>query len=79
MPAGLKQISNRYEFAVSRGYLIKGVRAIMWDRYEAGKEYLSQAISRAAQLDEPFMRKLSHQLANYAAEFDPERHKNRHR
>ena len=60
LPSEAQGISKEYDWAVARGYLRKGVRAIIWDRYEEGQEFFCQAKKHGACIDEPFILSLIH-------------------
>lgn len=72
LPSELTHLSERLPWAVARGYLQKGVRDVMWERFEQGQSNFERAAELEAQLDEPFLRHLTDQLLNYEAEFGTE-------
>lgn len=69
LPPELAWVSQFCDDAVARGYLIRGVRGIMWGQPEQGAMYLAKAAKLGAQLEEPFLRLVTDQLINYEAEF----------
>lgn len=68
-PSELATVSHQYRWAVSHGYLLKGTRAVMWDRQEDGRRYFDQAVRLGAQIDEPVMQTVTAQLLDYEVEF----------
>ena len=73
LPTDLAWLSEEKDWAVARGYFDKGVRAIIWDRSEDGKRYLSKLTEMTSQMDESFFQSLTYQLMNYEAEFGPDK------
>lgn len=71
LPPELAGLSEQYDWAVGRGYLLKGIRAVIWDRADDGRRHFEQAARLQAPLDEAFLSALTHQLLNYEAEFGP--------
>lgn len=69
LPDEYAWISNQFYWAVGRGYLIKGMRAIMFGRANEGCDYFKQAVASGAQLDNSFLSNLSYHLVSYAKEF----------
>lgn len=72
MPSELSWLSKEYDWAVARGYLLKGIRAVIWDRPEDGREHFNQAIALNAKLDESILRMLAYDLLSYELEFGSE-------
>ena len=69
LPPEMVTISSQYQWAVSRGYLLKGSRAVMWERLEDGRAYFIKAKKLGAEIDDSFMRQLASQLRSYEKEF----------
>jgi glycosyltransferase involved in cell wall biosynthesis len=69
LPPELVQLSGQYRWAVAHGYLIRGARAVMWDRPEDGRLHFAQATEFGAKIDELFVQKLTYQLLSYEMEF----------
>jgi len=69
LPDKMSHLSEQYDWAVARGYVLKGVRAIIWEREGDGRIYFEQAAKLNAQIDEAFLRNLAAHLANYEVEF----------
>jgi glycosyltransferase involved in cell wall biosynthesis len=69
LPPELSRLAAQYDWAVARGFAIKGARAVMWDRPEDGRRYFEQAVERGAQFDESFMSLVTQYLIDYETEF----------
>lgn len=72
LPPELARLSEQYSWAAARGYLLKGARAIVWDRPEDGRRHFEQAARLGARVDQSILSTLAHQLLNYEAEFGVE-------
>ncbi|GAB4544516.1 MAG: hypothetical protein Kow0063_38250 [Anaerolineae bacterium] len=72
LPPELSHLSNQYGWAVGRGYLLRGARAVMWGRPDAGREHFQQAARWEARIDEAFLRLQAYHLMNYETEFGAE-------
>jgi glycosyltransferase involved in cell wall biosynthesis len=68
IPAEYSDLASQYDWAVARGYLIKGIRAMIWDQLEKGSAYLHKAKELGAVVDERFLRDLAYQLSSYETE-----------
>ena len=69
-PGMLKHPKRQCNWALGQGYLLKGTRAIMWERLGDGDKFFTQAIKHKAQIDEAYLRKLTGQLIDYEFTFD---------
>lgn len=72
LPASLTRLSGQCGWAVARGYLWKGLRAVLWDRVEAGRAWVTRAVECGAAIDEPFVQFLTSHLLNHEHEFGQE-------
>lgn len=72
LPGKLNYLSDSYLWAASCGYLLKGVRAIMWDRDEDGSIYFSKAAALHAEIEKSFLQRLSADILSYEMEFGSE-------
>ena len=72
LPVEISWLADWYKWGVARGYLYQGTRAIIWGRQEDGKSHFSQAVNMKAEIDESFLRQLTHQLLGYNIEFGSE-------
>lgn len=70
LPAEAVGAQSQYEWAVGRGYLLKGTRAIFWNRPEDATQHFAQAAKQGAKCDEAYLGQVTQQLLNYEAEFD---------
>jgi glycosyltransferase involved in cell wall biosynthesis len=64
-PHEMKKLATQLDWAIARGYLIRGTQAILWGRPEDGRHYLIQAIAAGAQLDELYIQNLTAELLNH--------------
>ena len=72
LPPELASLSNQFDWAIARGYLIRGAQASMWDRPAEGRRYFAQAAEAGAQVDESFIQSLTRQLLSYQRAFGVE-------
>ena len=56
-------------WSISRGFILKGIRAIIWDRIEEGRAYITQAIDSLAGINKPLLTQTAFDLINYEREF----------
>ena len=68
LPSELASQSTQLDWAIARGYLLRGTQAVLWDRREEGHLCFARAAELGAEVDEPFMRYLAHQLLLFQAE-----------
>jgi len=68
LPEDFFHLSGQYDWAVQRGYLWKGIRAVMWDRQEDGRAYFKRAAELQAVVDEPLMQLTTYHLLGYEHE-----------
>lgn len=73
LPAEMTSLAGQYDWAVTRDYLLKGVRAILWDRPEDGQRHLEQAAKRGMVFDRTLVDELAYTLLEYEMEFGEER------
>lgn len=72
LPHELDFLKPYHPWAVTRGYLMQGIRAVMWNHLAEADAYFSHVVSTESQLDHAFMQWLvSHMLA-YEAEYGPQ-------
>jgi glycosyltransferase involved in cell wall biosynthesis len=69
LPPEMAHLSEQYDWAVARGHLLKGTRAIIWGRLDDGHSHLARAVDSGASIDEAFLRSLGYQLLSFEAEF----------
>lgn len=72
LPTEFAQLANARDWAVSRGFFIKGVRDIIWGRYNDGQNYLRALTNKDFHLDDRTLNSLISQLQNFGHEFDEE-------
>jgi glycosyltransferase involved in cell wall biosynthesis len=71
-PPELDWLSQQCEWAIARGYFLKGARAMMWDQHEDGQRFFEEAIRLGSQVDELLISQLTSKLLDYNAEFGEE-------
>jgi hypothetical protein len=69
LPESLSALAKYNPWAVERGYLMQGVRAVMWDRPQTAQEYAFKVNGQSDQLDETFMQWLTTHLLAYESEY----------
>jgi glycosyltransferase involved in cell wall biosynthesis len=69
LPHEAAPLLEQHEWAVARGYLLKGARAVMWDRLEDAQVFFRQAEELGAEIDESFVSHLTQNLLDYETEF----------
>lgn len=69
LPSEVSVVSEEYPWAVTEGYLLKGIRAMMWDQREDGIGHFEKAAKLGAYVDDYFLDTLSHKLLDYEMEF----------
>jgi glycosyltransferase involved in cell wall biosynthesis len=70
LPEEMGQDSRLREWAIGRGYLVKGTRDILWGRVEQGEANMTRAMEIGAIIDESFIQALTEQLLLYEAHFE---------
>jgi glycosyltransferase involved in cell wall biosynthesis len=69
LPVEVSGLANQLDWAIGRGYLLKFVRAMMWNREEAGQLHFAKALECKARIDNSFLQQLSAHLLDYQLEF----------
>jgi glycosyltransferase involved in cell wall biosynthesis len=69
LPRELSGLAEYHAWAVTRGYLMQGVRAVMWERSVDAGDYFSRITSIESQLDDGFLQWLTSHLLSYETEF----------
>jgi len=69
LPLEMSQISGQINWAIARGYLLKSLRALIWDRSDDGRRYYEQAKKLKAPIDDPLIRQLTHNLLDIRTQF----------
>jgi glycosyltransferase involved in cell wall biosynthesis len=68
-PQELAWLSAQYDLAVARGYLWKGIRAIIWGREEDGRSHIARAVDLHACMDDSTTQLTAYHLLGYEKEF----------
>ena len=63
------ELNNHYNWAVARGYLLRGVRAIIWGRNQDGQDHFMNAIKLGAHVDQALSARIIAQLLDFETEF----------
>ena len=69
LPAEAAELKKYHSWAVTRGYLLQGIRAAIWDRKSAAQEYFSHVKLQGDHIDEAFLEWTSYHLLSYEIEF----------
>lgn len=69
LPSEITWLSEQFDRAMARGYLRRGVRAVMWGEPEGGGVYFKRAAELGAEIDEDFLRNTVSHLLAYSREF----------
>jgi glycosyltransferase involved in cell wall biosynthesis len=69
LPEEANFLAEKLDWAISRAYLLKGVKDLIWNRSEQGQEAIAQAAKLGAQPDEAFLRRTVQNLLDYENEF----------
>ncbi|HRQ40437.1 MAG TPA: glycosyltransferase family 2 protein [Chloroflexota bacterium] len=72
LPLEATSIVEKLPWAIAQGYLLKGTRAVIWDRPADAERHFRQAARLNAQIDEAYMSAVSYHLLGYEAEYGPE-------
>ncbi|MFN8445501.1 MAG: glycosyltransferase family A protein [Caldilineaceae bacterium] len=73
MPPEYASLKEEFNWAAGRGAMLKGIRALMWNRPEEGRRHWQEALRWQPEIDEAFLRKIADDLFNYEFEFGAER------
>jgi hypothetical protein len=69
IPPEFSSIAQRCDWAIARGYLLRGTREIIWGKPEEGAVLLARAAEMGAELDASFLNKTVHQLVDHEVVF----------
>jgi hypothetical protein len=62
-------LSSQRDWAVGRGWLWKGIRAVLWGRETDGRAHFARAIALGAGVDDSLMQLATYHLLRYETEF----------
>jgi glycosyltransferase involved in cell wall biosynthesis len=65
LPSDIPHTMAGYFWALSRGYLVRGVRAFLWDRPRDADRYFARAVELKFEIDEDFIQQATHELVGY--------------
>lgn len=69
LPPEMPRLANQLEWAIARGFLLRGARAVMWDRPEDGRLYFDGALKTNAEIDRSYLEQLIQHVLDYELEF----------
>ena len=69
LPSELVWLSQKKDWAVARGYLFRGTKALMWGRDDEGKKQFIRAGELCAEIDEAYLRNLAANMLIFEMEF----------
>lgn len=69
LPPELEWLSSQYDWAIGRGWLWKGIRAVLWGRESDGRAYFARATAHGASVDDSLMQLATYHLLGYETEF----------
>jgi GT2 family glycosyltransferase len=72
IPREFQWLSPQIDWAVARGWLWRGIRAVIWGRLEAGYACLSRAAQLRAPVDDDLIKLTTYHLLGYGNEFGEE-------
>lgn len=69
LPPEMPRIADQLDWAIARGFLLRGARAVMWDRSEDGYRCFEDAIRLNAEVEESYLDQLIQHALDYELEF----------
>lgn len=69
LPPEMSRIADQLEWAIARGFLLRGARAVMWDRPADGRRYFDGALETNAGIDRSYLEQLIQHVLDYELEF----------
>lgn len=69
LPPEFSWLSSQYDWEVARGWLWKGIRAVIWSREVAGRTHFARATDLHASMDDELMQLATYHLLGYETEF----------
>lgn len=70
LPPEMSRIADQLDWAIARGFLLRGARAVMWNRSEDGKRYFAGALESKAEVDPSYLAQLVQHTLDYELEFE---------
>ncbi|NWG07479.1 MAG: glycosyltransferase family 2 protein [Chloroflexi bacterium] len=64
-PPEVPDADAKYRWAIPRGYLVRGVRALIWNRPADADTYFSKALEHKCEVDEEIIQQATHELLGY--------------
>ncbi len=69
LPLSVGTVRAWYEWLVGRGYLLKGTRAVLWNRPVDAARHFKQAAAQRVECDDVYLSQVTQQLLSYQVEF----------
>ena len=69
LPQELNWLAPQFDWAVGRGWLWKGIRAVIWDRLTDARRHFSRAVELHAGIDENLIQLITYHLLGHEKEF----------
>jgi hypothetical protein len=69
LPEEAAWLADYLDWGTARGYLAKGIRAVLWGRLEVGRAHFKRASELNAEIGESLIRSITSDLLNYEIEF----------
>ncbi|HVO28322.1 MAG TPA: glycosyltransferase family A protein [Candidatus Margulisiibacteriota bacterium] len=68
LPPELAWLSAQHPRAIAQGCLARGTRAVMWGDAADGQRHFARAAALGAEIDQPFVQRLTYELLSYERE-----------
>jgi hypothetical protein len=65
LPPEIPNVLSSYFWALSRGYLVRAMRAVIWNRPEDAARYFDKAAEMKFEIDEEFIQQATHELLGF--------------
>lgn len=72
LPEEFSHLNNQYKWAVAYGFLIKAIRATIWNRENEGRLYFQKIAREDLMLDEQVLGKIADDILNFEYEYGPQ-------
>ena len=72
LPLELNSLAKQADWAIGHGYLLRGIRAVLWGRDEDGNLYFEKAAKYGAEITKDVLHAVSAQIISYEIEFGSE-------
>jgi hypothetical protein len=69
LPVQVPNTLENYLWAIGRGYYVRGIRALIWDRRDDAEKYFKKGRELNFQFDNAFVQQATHELLGYSMVF----------